>query len=213
MFHLLYKELRLAAHPTLYIFMLLGALVLIPGYPYSVVFLYGCLAPFITFQTGQGNQDAFFTAQLPVQKRDVVKAKCLLLAVTQLGQLVISLPFACLRPLLTPGGNPVGLDANVAYYGFGLMIFAAFNFIFFTEFYKTARKVGKAFFLAIIPAVLGMAAIEVLPHLPATRWLDSMQPALLVKQLPILAVGAAIYLVGMAAAYRIGAKRFERVDL
>ena len=44
MFNLLYKELRLAAHPNLFIFTLLGALVIVPAYPYGMVFLFGCLA-------------------------------------------------------------------------------------------------------------------------------------------------------------------------
>ena len=43
MSELLYKELRLAAHPSLYVFMCMGALLLIPAYPYSVVFFFGCL--------------------------------------------------------------------------------------------------------------------------------------------------------------------------
>ena len=49
MTNLLYKELRLAAHPTLYIFSLMGILVLVPNYPYTVVVLFGCLASYITF--------------------------------------------------------------------------------------------------------------------------------------------------------------------
>lgn len=42
MFDLLYKELRLAAHPNLYIFTLLGVLVIVPAYPYGMVFLFSC---------------------------------------------------------------------------------------------------------------------------------------------------------------------------
>ena len=35
---LLYKELRLAAHPSSIVFSFLGCLVLVPAYPFSVVF-------------------------------------------------------------------------------------------------------------------------------------------------------------------------------
>ena len=49
MTNLLYKELRLAAHPNLFIFMLMGALLLVPDYPFGVVFLFGVLGPYITF--------------------------------------------------------------------------------------------------------------------------------------------------------------------
>ena len=36
--NLLYKEFRLAIHPTVYIFFLLTALLLVPSYPYYVSF-------------------------------------------------------------------------------------------------------------------------------------------------------------------------------
>ena len=41
---LLYKELALAAHPTSIIFAFLGCLVVVPAYPYTVIFMFGCLA-------------------------------------------------------------------------------------------------------------------------------------------------------------------------
>ena len=56
--------------------------------------------------------------------------------------------------------NPVGLDATVAWYGFGFFLYAVFNLAFFTAFYKSGYKVGKSFILAAIPMVFLMAAIE-----------------------------------------------------
>lgn len=55
---LLYKDLALAVHPTFYIFTLLGCLVLAPAYPYTVVFLFGCLAPYISFVYARETNDA-----------------------------------------------------------------------------------------------------------------------------------------------------------
>ena len=213
MFKLIYKELRLSAHPTLYIFMLLGSMVIIPSYPYGVVFLYGCLAPFITLFYGRENNDTFYTALLPVKKRDVVKGKCLLFVIAELGQLVISIPFAVLRSYILPEGNPVGMEANVAYYGFGLMIFSLFNFVFLTEFYKTAYQVGRAFLLAVIPVILGIVVMEMLPHIHAVSWVDSMNPDAMLRQMPILIMGIVLYIAGMIFTYHLAAKRFERVDL
>jgi len=176
--------------------MLLGALIIIPSYPYGVVFLFGCLAPFITFLYGRETNDAFYTASLPVKKRDVVKAKCLLVVIVELGQLIISIPFAVLRLYIQPAGNPVGIEANIAYYGFGLIIFAVFNLIFFTEFYKTAYKAGRAFIVAIIPATLGIVIMETLPHIPATKWLDSLSSDMMIRQLPILIAGVSLRQLG-----------------
>jgi len=213
MFDLLYKELRLAAHPNLYMFTLLGVLVIVPAYPYGVVFLFGCLAPFITYMYGRETNDIFYTALLPVKKRDTVKAKILLLMAAQMTQIAISLPCAVLRVHLLPEGNPVGIEANVAYYGFGLMIYALFNVLFVTEFFRTAWKAGKAFLIALIPASLMTMAMEVIVHFPGFAWLDSVAPADLVRQLPILAAGIAVYAAGARVAYAVAARRFERVDL
>lgn len=213
MFNLLYKELRLAAHPNLYIFTLLGVLVIVPAYPYGMVFLFGCLGPYITFMYGRETNDIYYTALLPVKKRDIVKAKCLLMVLAQMTQLLISLPFAVLRIHILPDGNPAGIEANIAYYGFGLMIYTIFNVVFLTNFFKTAHKVGKAFLLAMIPATIGVVSMEVLVHLPGFDWLDSIVPAVMLQQLPILIVGATVYIVGMLTAYGISAKRFERVNL
>ena len=174
---LLYKELRLAAHPNLYVFTLLGALVLVPAYPYGMVFMFGCLGPFITMNYCRETNDLYYSALLPIGKRDIVKGKCLLFAAAQLGQVLISLPFAFLRVRLLPMGNPAGIEANVAFYGFGLIIYAIFNFIFLTEFFKSGFKVGTAFLLAIIPTFLAVLAMEVLSHIPAFAWLDSVQTA------------------------------------
>ena len=57
---LLYKEWALAAHPTLYIFTLLGCLVMVPAYPYTVIFMFGCLAPYITFTYARETNDAAY---------------------------------------------------------------------------------------------------------------------------------------------------------
>jgi hypothetical protein len=210
---LLYKELRLAAHPNLYIFTLLGVLVLVPAYPYGMVFMFGCLGPFVTMVYGRETHDLYYSALLPIGKRDIVKGKCLLFATAQLGQVLISLPFAFLRVRLLPAGNPAGIEANVAFYGFALTIYAIFNFIFLTEFFKSGFKAGKAFLFAVVPASLAVIAMEVLAHIPAFHWLDSVKPADLLRQLPILLVGLAVYSTAMLARFRIAARRFDKVNL
>ena len=46
---LLYKQLRLVCHPMTPVFCLSGAMLLIPNYPYSVIFFYVTLGLFFTF--------------------------------------------------------------------------------------------------------------------------------------------------------------------
>lgn len=213
MFNLLYKELRLATHPNLYIFTLLGALVIVPAYPYGMVFIFGCLGPYISFMYGRETNDIYYTSLLPVKKKDTVKAKVLLIVLAQMTQLLISLPFAVLRLYVLPDGNPAGIEANLAYYGFGFIIYAIFDLIFLTQFFKTAYKVGKAFILAIIPATLGVIIMEVLVHIPKFQWLDSVEPNIILQQIPILILGIIFYIISILLAFRISAKRFQQVDL
>lgn len=213
MFNLLYKELRIAAHPNLFVFTALGMLVIVPAYPYGMVFLFGCLGPFITFMYGRETNDIYYTVLLPVKKSDTVKSKIMLVVLAQMTQLLISLPFAFLRVRVIPEGNPAGIEANVAYYGFGFMIYAVFNFIFLTYFFKTAYKVGNAFLLAMIPASLGVMFMEVIVHFPQFRWLDSIESKMMIRQLPILIIGLLAYVIMMFATYRVSVKHFEQVDL
>ena len=210
---LLYKELRLAAHPSLYIFMCMGALVLIPAYPYSVVFFFGCLGLFQSAMFDRETRDVFYTALLPRPKRDAVKGKLLLAVFSQTVQLSLSLPFAYLRTLYLPEGNPVGMEPNAAWYGLGLMVYGIFNLVFFTRFYKTAYKAGTAFLAALVPVTLCIVAIEAVVHFPGLGWLDGTDGASLARQIPILLAGLAVYAAANVLAYRISARRFERVDL
>ncbi len=95
--NLLYKELALAAHPTSIVFAFLGCLVIVPAYPYTVIFMFGCLAPYLTFLYARETNDAWYTAVLPVTKRENVKGKCLLIVSLQIFQLLISIPCLFLR--------------------------------------------------------------------------------------------------------------------
>ena len=213
MMTLLYKEMRLAAHPTSIVFAFLGCLVLVPSYPYSVVFMFGCLAPYITFLNARETNDVWYTAVLPITKRESVLGKCLLVVSFQLFQLLFSIPFAILRDAMNMANNPVGLDATIAWYGFGFFLYAVFDLLFLTAFYKSGYKAGKAFILAALPMVFLMVAIEAAAHIPALVWMDSRQPEHLMMQLPILLVGIVSYGALVPLAYRISAKRFEKVDL
>ncbi|MDE7221572.1 MAG: ABC-2 transporter permease [Oscillospiraceae bacterium] len=213
MFDLLCKELRLAVHPSLFVFIFLGALVLVPAYPYGMVFFFAMLGIFQSIMYARETRDIYFTALLPVRKRDAVKSKLLLASFAQLTQLLLSLPFAFLRTLYMPEGNPAGIEANATYYGFGLMIFGVFNLVFFTRFFKTAYKAGAAFLTALLPAMAGIFAMEAAVHFPGMEWLDSTSPDQLIRQLPILLAGIIIYAGTWLLTYKAASKQFEKVDL
>ena len=175
--------------------------------------MFGCLAPYITFLNARETNDAWYTAILPVTKRESVLGKCLLIVSVQIFQLLFSIPFAFLRNALSIENNPVGLDATLAWYGFGLIVYAVFDLVFFPTFYKSGYKAGRSFILASIPMVVLMIAVEAVAHIPELAWLDSYQPKYLLMQLPILAVGILCYTVFLLLAYHMSIKHFNKVDL
>lgn len=127
--------------------------------------------------------------------------------------MLISLPFIFLRLAILSNGNPVGIEANVAFYGMGFFIYAVFNVIFLTVFFKTAYKAGKAFVLAMIPAIIIMTLMEIIVHFPNFYWLDSVKQPELLRQLPILIIGFLVYVSATIVAYHVSVNRFEKVDL
>lgn len=212
---LLYKELKLAIHPTSYIFLAMGAMLLIPAYPYFVAFFYTCLAIFFMFIQGGENKDIFFTTLLPVQKRDVVKARFTVVILLELIQILVSIPFAILGAHISPGGNPVGMEANVAFYGFVFLMYALFNAAFLPGFYKTAYKAGRALLISMTLVALYVVAVEwTVMSVPTLKaFLDTTDAAKQVRQIPALLVSMVIYGFSNLFACQRAAENFERVDL
>lgn len=211
--NLLYKEFTLAKHPTMFFFPLFACMLLIPSYPYLVSFMYTCLEVFFIFIFGRETSDVLYTASLPIPKRDVVKARCVMIVILQLFQVLLSIPFAVLRGRMTAtvGGNGAGMEANVALFGFALLLYAVFNIAFLPAFYKNAHSTGRGLLFGGIGVFLVIGLEMVLSF--TVPWLDSIAPADQLRQIPILIGGMVCYAVGMLLAYRISASRFERVDL
>lgn len=214
--HLLYKELRLAKHPTMFLFLLFSAMLLIPSYPYYVAFIYTCLSVFFVFLQGRENNDLSFTALLPVRKRDIVRARCLLVVLMQLAQVLVSLPCAIVGARINPlGGNAAGIEANAAFFGLVLVMYALFNLLFLPAFYRTGYRVGRAFLFAGAAVLVYIVAAELLvqcvPALKAS--LDTFGPATRETRLFVLLLGAGLYAAGSLLACRLSERRFARVDL
>lgn len=213
--NLIYKEFKLAVHPTSYIFLGLSLMLLIPNYPYYVVFFYQTLGIFFTFLNGNTTNDVFFTALLPIRKRDAVKARLVTVVIFELLQLLVSIPVALLRNLLIPAENAAGMEANLALFGLVLAMFGVFNRVFLPAFYKTAYKTGTPFLLACAAmtgfVVVAEALIQLIPDLRAA--LDTTHPAYLLPQGGVFVAGLALFALLTAGAYAQAVKRFEQLDL
>lgn len=143
---LLKKELRLTAAPITYFFLAFALMTLIPGYPILVGGFFITLGIFYTFQMARESNDILYTALLPCKKQDVVRAKyafCVLIEL--LGWLLCAVLTAvrltALREAAVYTKNAM-MNANFAYLGWLLILFALFNSVFLGVF--SARPMGWA---------------------------------------------------------------------
>ena len=211
---LLYKEFRLVCHPMTPIFCLFGIMVLIPNYPYTVIFFYVMLGLFFTFLNIREQKDIYYSALLPVPKRDTVKAGCVFVAIIEVLSLAVLIPCSLLAAHLQPGkDNLVGLDPNAALLAAGFLLYAVFNAVFLPSFYANGYKVGIAFLKAVIPTTLVMMVLEALPHFPGLTWLDDMDAATQVRLLPYFVAAVLLYGIGTVLTFRRAAAQYEKVDL
>jgi hypothetical protein len=213
--NLLLKEFRLATHPTNFIFLSLSALLLIPGYPYYIVFFYTMLGVFFLCLAGRENRDVEYSLSLPVRKRAIVKARVAYAALIEIMQVLVTIPFVLIRRGITPAENAVGMDANVAFFGLSLLMLGLFNVIFFIGYYKNPSKVGKPLIVGSTVAFLYIVLVEGCTYVvPFFRdVLDTPDPQFLPAKLAVLGAGLAAFTALTLAAFRISAARFEVLDL
>lgn len=212
---LLIKDFRLAIHPTVILFWLLSAMLLIPNYPYYVVLFYSSLSLFFVCLSGRENRDIEFSLALPVRKGDLVRARICFAVIVQTIQLIAAIPFAILRQALPLPGNQAGMDANIAFFGFALLLLGLFNLHFFTSYYRAPGKVGKTFARSSVLVFAAILILETLTHaVPFIRdRLDTPDPQFLAEKLTVLAVGAVLYALLTLAACRASVRRFEKLDM
>lgn len=212
---LMTKEVKLSWHETSYIFLVMTVMFLIPNYPLYIAFFFPCLGIFYMFLNGREQNDLYFSALLPVSKRDIVKARFLSVISIQLLQILLSIPFALLRNKVLLITNLAGIEANPGFYGLVFLMFAVFNVIFLPLFYKSTDKVGAPFLIAGVIQFLFIIICEALIFIikPLGEFLDTTAPEIMRKQLPVLLTSMLLYLLITGFSYYLSAKSFEKLDL
>ncbi len=213
---MLYKEFRLALHPTSIMFMFLAAMILIPNYPYYVTFFYMTLGIFFICLNGRENHDIFYTMTLPVKKSNVVTARFFLVIILELAQIVLAIPFAFIRNSFTDvPPNQAGMDPNAAMFGLALVLLGIFNLIFFTKYYKNTDKVGKPFAVAstfyFVLMLIFEACTFAIPFVH--EHIDNTNLSDLPYRLVILGTGIIVYAVLTLISYKKSVKSFCALDL
>ena len=150
--YLIKKEFLLTAHPMTYVFAFFGIMLMIPSYIYYVAFFYVTLGIFFAFMNGRENKDTYFDAILPVSKKDTVKAKVAFVWIVESASVVFAIPFAILSQKLNPNGsNLAGIEANVAFFGFSLIMLALFNSVFLMNISRRHTRSARRLFSAQLP--------------------------------------------------------------
>lgn len=214
MLNLLRKELTLTMHPSTIIFIALSAMLLIPNYPYLVVFFYTAMAVFFNNNYARENSDTLFTLMLPVSKRDMVKSRIVFSVLLEMASMILCVLFAILRQSM---GEPnyAGMDANIALFGFAFIMLGLFNFTFYSVYFKDVKRVGVSFLWSCLVMLLYVAAEMACNFtVPFVRdVLDTPDSVNIAPKLAVLAIGAAIYALLTLAVYKKSVKNFERYDV
>ena len=210
---LLQKEWKLAMHPAALLFLGLSAMLLIPSYPFYVVFFYTGLGIFFICLNGRETNDIGYTLLMPVRKRDVVTARFLTALALEGIQLLLAVGFGTLRAALGLP-NEAGMDVNLAFFGNALALLGFFNLEFFRRYYRAPDKPGRAFALASAEYLAVMLVMEASCFaVPFVRdRLDTPDPAHLPEKLCVLAAGAAVFVLLTALAHRKSVRSFEKLD-
>ena len=213
---LLYKEMKLSANPLSYWFIAFSAMTMIPRYPILVGSFFICLGIFHTYQQIREYDDITYTVMLPVKKQDVVKAKYLFVLVIELTAFILCTLLTIIRMKVLGNAAPYAanqlMNANAAYLGYVIIVFAAFNGIFLAGFFKTAYKIGKPFIIFCAASFIIIAIGEILHHIPGLESLNAPS-SLSIPQATVLAVGIIVFMLGTWVSYQKAIKDFEAIDL
>jgi hypothetical protein len=217
MTNLLKKEMKLSASVLSYLFIAFGFMFFIPGYPILCGVFFVTLGIFQSFQNARETNDIVFSALLPIEKRDVVKAKFLFSCFIELCGFALMAIAVMLRMTafleVAVYKNNALMNANLFALGMALLIFGLFNAIFIGGFFKTAYKFGKPFVIYIAVAFLMIGIGEALHHIPGLEKLNAFGFDHIMQQLGLLGVGVLCYVLLTLFSCRSACEYFERIDL
>ena len=213
---LFYKEMKLSANPLTYWFIIFSAMTMIPSYPILVGSFFICLGIFHTYQQIREYDDVTYTVMLPVKKRDIVTAKYLFVLFIELTAFILCTLLTIIRMKILGTAVPYAtnqlMNANMAYLGYTMIVFAVFNSIFLAGFFKTTYKIGKPFFIFCVVSFIIIIMGEILHHIPDLESLNNPSN-LSMPQVVIFAIGIVVFMLCTWLSYQKAVKDFEGIDL
>ena len=213
---LFYKEMKLSANPLTYLFIAFSAMTMIPSYPILVGSFFICLGIFHTYQQIREYDDVTYTVMLPVKKRDIVTAKYLFVLFIELTAFILCTLLTIIRMKILGTAVPYAtnqlMNANMAYLGYTMIVFAVFNSIFLAGFFKTTYTIGKPFFIFCVVSFIIIIMGEILHHIPDLESLNNPSN-LSMPQVVIFVIGVVVFMLCTWLSYQKAVKDFEGIDL
>ena len=213
---LFYKEMKLSANPLTYWFIIFSAMTMIPRYPILVGSFFICFGIFHTYQQIREYDDVTYTVMLPVKKRDIVTAKYLFVLFIELTAFILCTLLTIIRMKILGTAVPYAtnqlMNANMAYLGYTMIVFAVFNSIFLAGFFKTTYKIGKPFFIFCVVSFIIIIMGEILHHIPDLESLNNPSN-LSMPQVVIFAISIVVFMLCTWLSYQKAVKDFESIDL
>lgn len=217
MYNLLLKDIKLGVHPSFLLLpIIFGALMLIPGWIYFIVIMYffWITVPNI-FNQFKTQNDLLFTGLMPVTKNDIVKARVSVIVILELLHIVVAMIFGLFTIQLYPDFPYYFFAPHMGFWGLCFVMLAFYNLILIPMFYKTADK-------SLIPQIASTTAAMVFAGL--VQWVGIQNAYVYdifngagadntMLQTSILIAGILIYFAFTWIAYRMAAKRFQRVEI
>lgn len=209
-----WKEWRLSMSPVPLLFLLLSGLT-DSELRIMSLFYNGLLVCSLLDAVARENRDTAYLMLLPVTKAEMVRARFRTVVQLELLQVLACVPFMALRASYGQLNNAVGIEANTAFLGLGLVQMGLFNLVFFPMHYKNAYDLGKPFVAASVVEffyiVLAEVCDHVIPYMKTVCESYALRDQL--RQWPVLLGGAAVFALLTMAAERSSVRRFEQVDL
>lgn len=215
MINLIIKEFKLAIHPTMLMFILLSSMVLIPSYPFTVIFFYNCLGVFFYMINTRETKDIYYSMILPIDKKDIVKGKIISILITQIIQILLMIFFILIKNKINPYPNIVGIDANLILLSIGFFIFSIFNYIFLTKYFKNTNKIGLPFTISIFIISIIILLSELSTHfIPFIKNIfDTTDNMYLNIKIIFFTISIIVYITLNIITYNKSVRNFTNFDL
>lgn len=217
MYNLVMKDLKLGVNPWFYVLpLLLGALMLIPGWIYFIVPLYFCWITIPNLFGGfKSQKDLMFSTLMPITKKDIVSSRVVVIVILELMHLLAAMIFSIFTLRLYPNITYFFFEPHMGFWGLCFIMLAIFNIVFIPMYYKTAYKYGAATVASTVAAMIFAVVAQWIGI--QSPWVNAMFYGTgadnTVLQLSILVISIVIFLLLTAIAYRIAVKRFQKVEI